>query len=151
MEQQSSGQPTIDKIKAAWGWVGLDPEEIIRENEFGNLLIRDTEGQYWRLCPEDTYCEVVALNHDELTQLLSDSEFIEDWNMDRLVCEAKNKLGTITGNRKYCLKIPGVLGGEYGGDNLGTIELEELIDFSGCLAYQIKDLPDGCQIKFDVV
>ena len=75
---------TIDNIKAVWGWIGPIPKGIVRENSFVNLLIKDTEGQYWRLCPEDVYGEVVASNHEELTQLLNDSEFIEDWTTDAL-------------------------------------------------------------------
>lgn len=36
--------------------------------------------------------------------------------------------------QKYCLKIPGVIGGEHGGDNLGRISLDELIRASGHIA-----------------
>jgi hypothetical protein len=35
--------------------------------------------------------------------------------------------------REYCLKILGVLGGEYGGDKLGTISFDELIRALGML------------------
>jgi hypothetical protein len=52
--------------------------------------------------------------------------------------------------RKYCLKVPGVLGGEYGGDNLTTISLDELIRASGHIAQQIADLPNGASIKLSV-
>ncbi|WP_208728727.1 hypothetical protein [Leptospira selangorensis] len=75
----------LDVLKESWGWTGLDPEKIIKENEFGNLLILDKQGQYWRLCPEDLYCEIIALNSDKLTALLNDHDFIEDWEMRSLV------------------------------------------------------------------
>ena len=42
-----------------------------------------------------------------------------------LVGEATARLGPLDQGRKYCLKIPAILGGEYGGDNLGTISLTE--------------------------
>jgi hypothetical protein len=41
------------------------------------------------------------------------------------------------------------LGGAYDSDNLGTLTLKELIAFSGDVAKQIKDLPDGAQVNFD--
>jgi hypothetical protein len=44
-----------------------------------------------------------------------------------------------------------VLGGEYGGDNLGTISLTELIGASGHLAQQIAGLPDGAQIHLSMI
>jgi hypothetical protein len=40
---------TVDEINEAWGWVGLNAEEVLGENAFGNLIIRDDDGRYWRL------------------------------------------------------------------------------------------------------
>lgn len=45
-----------------------------------------------------------------------------------------------------CLKMPGPLGGEYGGDNLGRIDLIEPIAASGDIARQIAGLPDGTAV-----
>jgi len=70
--------------------------------------------------------------------------------MSGLVEQAAAKLGPLTEGRKYCLKIPGPLGGEYGGENLATVPLVQLIGVSGYLAKQIKDLPDGTPIKLEV-
>lgn len=140
----------IEAIRKSWGWIGIEPEEIVGENEFGNLLVRDTQGKIWRLCPEDVYCEVVANNKEEYEILLRDPEFIEDWEMVNLVTAARNKLGVVSGNLKYCLKIPGVIGGEYGGENLATAPQKELIMFSGNIAQQMKDLPEGAQIEFKI-
>ena len=141
----------IQNIKEAWGWIGLEPNEIVGENAFGNLLIKDIAGKYWRLCPEDVYCEVIANDSVEFEQLIQDQEFLADWNMENLVNEAREKLGSLDNSKKYCLKIPGILGGEYGGDNLATISFKELISISGYLANQIKDLPNGAQIQFKYV
>lgn len=71
--------------------------------------------------------------------------------MSALVDQATQRLGALAAGRKFCLKIPGVLGGEYGGNNLGTISMEELIRFSGDIARQIASLPDGTPIKLSVV
>ena len=60
----------ISEIRSSWGWIGIEPEEIVGENDFGNLMIRDVEGKYWRLCPEDVYCKVVAGNRKELVPQL---------------------------------------------------------------------------------
>lgn len=141
----------VEEIKESWGWVGIEPEEVVGENDFGNLMIKDIEGKYWRLCPEDVYCEVIAQNREELDKLSSDQEFLEDWYMQALVEKAQEHLGLLTEGQKYCLVTPGVLGGEYAISNIKTVPLIELIRFSGDLANQIKDLPDGAQIKLKVV
>ena len=141
----------IQSITDSWSWVGIEPDEIVGENEFGNLIVKDTSQKYWRLCPEDLYCEVVAQNRAELDELSKNQDFLEDWYMESLVQQAKEKLGELSENQKYCLVIPGVLGGSYDISNIKTAPLKEIIMFSGNVAKQIQDLPDGAQINLNVV
>jgi hypothetical protein len=140
----------IEHIERSWGWTGIEPAKVVGENEFGNLVVRDQHGQYWRICPEDLYCKIIAQDRRGLDALIEDQEFQQDWNMHALVEEARAMLGALGEGRKYCLKIPGLLGGEYGGGNLATISLIELIAASGDIAFQIKDLPDGAQVRFRI-
>lgn len=141
----------IDEIKSSWGWVGIEPEEIVGENDFGNLMIRDRDGRYWRLCPEDVYCGVVAENREELNALSRDQEFLADWYMAALVTQARQTFGPLPEGRKYHLVIPGALGGEYAISNIKTAPFVELIRFSGDIGRQIKDLPEGVQVELKVV
>ena len=140
----------LDDVRNAWGWTGIEPVNLIDDNDFGNLIIEDVRGQYWRLCPEDLYCKVVAGNREELDRLAKDQEFLSDWHMRGLVDEAFQQLGALASGHKYCLKIPGVLGGEYGGNNLGTISFDELIRASGDIAQQIAGLPDGTFVELSI-
>lgn len=140
----------VQEISNSWGWTGIRPIEVVRENEFGNLIIKDTQGAYWRLCPEDVYCRVIALNDEELEILFANKEFQEDWEMKNLVAEARSHFGDLMEGRKYCLKIPSVAGGSYALENFGTNTLLEMIGFSGDIGYQIKDLPDGTKIKLTI-
>jgi hypothetical protein len=89
----------------------------------------------------------VARDADDFAVLASDEEFRTDWEMARLVDLAREKLGPLPQGRCYCLKLPAVVGGTYEATNLGTISLDELIDFSGYMAEQIKDVLDGGQIE----
>src|SRR3989344_4422290 len=114
----------VEELRESWGWVGLEPIEVLGENDFGNLIIKDKDSKYWRLCPEDLSCEVVAQNRKELDALSHDQQFLHDWYMKNLVTQAKEILGSLIEGRKYCLKIPGVLGGEYSGSNLATVPLD---------------------------
>ncbi len=138
-------------VKDAWGWTGLKPDQIVGDNDFGNLVIKDQSGRYWRLCPEDLYCKVIANSKAELDQLLQDQNFLRDWHMTELAQQARERLGPLRPGFKYCFKIPGTLGGEYGGDNLATISLGGLVSASGRIAKQIMALPDGAQVKLSVV
>src|ERR1700739_2849304 len=96
----------IEEIHSAWGWSGLVPDEIVGQNDFGNILVRDREGVYWRICPEELGCEVIAASKAQLDELSNDPDFLLDWYMKSLVEAAKSKLGLLSDGRKYCLKIP---------------------------------------------
>ena len=84
----------------------MEPVKLIDDNDFGNLIIEDVRGQYWRLCPEELYCKVVAGNSEELERLAKDQEFLSDWHMRGLVDEAFQQRGVLAPGRKYCLKNP---------------------------------------------
>ena len=141
----------IATINESWEWVGIDPSRIVAENDFGNLIIEDTDGRYWRLCPEDTYCVIVANSEAEFDELKRRPEFTVDWEMASLTEAARLSLGELPIGRKYCLRTPGILGGAYEVENVGTVTLDELISFSGDLGYQLKDIPDGTQVVLKVV
>lgn len=138
-------------VKESWSWTGLDPEQIVGDNDFGNLIVKDHDGKYWRLCPEDLSCHVVANDRSELDVLSQDQEFLHDWHMTRLVEQARERLGPLRPGYKYCLRIPGALGGEYGGDNLATVPFLELISASGDIARQVAGLPDGARVRLAIV
>lgn len=137
-------------IKQEWGWVGIDPARVLDENAFGNLLVQDHAGRIWRLMPEELSCEVIAESQAELAAFTRTPEFRHDWHMSALVREAQGRLGTLAPGNKYCLKIPGPLGGEYGGNNLGDISFGELIAASGHMARELEGLPDGTHIRLFV-
>lgn len=141
----------IEHLNKSWNWTGINAEAIILTNEFGNVIFKSNKGDYWWICPEELSCEKIASNELELQQKMNDEEFIEDWQMERLINLAKSELGELIKTEKYCLKIPAVIGGTYSRENLGKISFKELIAFSGDLAFQIKDLPDGQAIKLKVI
>jgi hypothetical protein len=133
----------IETIAKAWGWIGLKPVEVVASSAFGNVIVRDVVGAYWRICPEELSCELIAHSEEELQRLFAEEEFLTDWEMPALVELAREKLGPLAPDRCYCLKMPGVFGGEYVADNLGTNSRSEVIAFSGDVAEQIRDIPDG--------
>jgi len=137
----------LESVATYWGWTGIEPEKVIAVNEFGNLIMKDSAGKFWRLCPEDVYCDVIAQNDAEYNELVKDEEFNEDWFMEVILQKAVKKFGELKDDNKYTLAVPGVLGGEYGGSNLKMVPHERIIAFYGELAQEIKDSTDGAKIK----
>jgi hypothetical protein len=129
-------------IERAWGWKGIKPASVIACSAFGNVIVKDTDGAFWRIIPEQLSCAVIARGDDDYAVLRADTDFAADWAMTNLQQEALGSLGNVPEGRCYCFKIPTVLGGEYAVSNLGTIALEELIAVAGNLSFQIDGLPD---------
>ena len=140
----------IETINESWNWAGLAPESIVVDNKFGNAIVKDIDGAYWRICPEEAEVNIIASSEEQLKSMWDDEDFRVDWLMSNLVEEAENKFGELADGRKFCLKVLGVLGGEYDISNVGTISFDELISFSGHVAKEIDGLPDGSQIQFDL-
>ena len=137
----------ITEINKAWNWKGFNANEIILTNDFGNVIFKTDNNEYWRICPEEISCEKIAQSELEFDRLLTDTEFIDDWHMLALIKIAKSEIGELEEGQKYCLKMPAVLGGEYEKSNIGKISFTELILFSGDLGFKIKDLQDGQKIE----
>jgi len=132
---------TVDAINEAWGWVGLNAVAVLGTNPFGVLLLLDDEGRYWRLSPQDLLCEPVASSPADVVALSYNQAFLDDWYMPDRVHLAETTLGPLVGDRKYCLKIPTSLGGDFQSDNLAMVPLGELIRFAGEGAQQFDGLP----------
>jgi hypothetical protein len=137
----------VDDIREAWSWLGVEPARVVRVNRFGNVVFADAQDRHWRLCPEELECTCIAGSAPEFARLAADEEFAEDWDMAALADPAEERFGRQPAGRCFCFKIPGVLGGRYELDNVGTIALSELVRFSGDVARQIRDLPDGARVQ----
>ena len=140
----------LDWVRESWHWMGLDPANIVAENDFGHLIIEDAGGRYWRLVPENASCEVVAESGSLYEALRGDEDFVRDWAMASIESLATKTCGSLRSGRKYCLKIPAVFGGDYEAENLAPISFEELIRFSANIARQIKDIPEGEPVRLVV-
>ena len=141
----------LKDIQDSWGWIGLNPVEVVTENDFGNLILKDGQDAFWRICPEELECEIIAKSIEEYNELIKDEEFVQDWFMQALVNKAKKALGDLSEGQKYCLKTPIPFGGDYKISNVKTAPLIDLVRASGDMAKQIKDLPDGAKVKLNWV
>ena len=137
----------LESVTSHWGWTGIEPASVIATNEFGNIIMKDHAGKFWRLCPEDVYCEVIATDDAAYNILVKDEDFNEDWFMEVILRKAVQKFGELKEDNKYTLAVPAVLGGEYGGSNLKMVPHPRIIAFYGELAKEIKNANDGSKIK----
>lgn len=121
-------------IKQYWGFTGIRPVAIIERNQFGNLIVQDNSSRFWRICPEELTCEVIATNPKQMKQLWEDTEFKQDWDMTGFAVLAYNALGMVDDEQCYHFIVPPALGGKYEVANIGLTTITELIINSGIQA-----------------
>ena len=138
----------LETIRTAWSFTGLEPSRVLDTNLFGNVLVEAVDGAVWRIFPEELSCEKIADDRAQFSDLQKTEDFVLDWEMETLVVAAKEKFGALPPGRCYCFKIPGVLGGAYDVENCATIAIEKLLAFTGDVAEQVQDVPDGGTIEF---
>lgn len=133
----------LEAVAEGWSWKLGRPVAIIATNRFGNAIVQNEQGQFFRIMPEEWECELLASSAEELEQTRKSDDFIRDWEMTALVQRAQTFLGPLEEGEVYYLVIPGCLGGKYAEENIRKNSLRELLAYSGEMARQIDDVPDG--------
>lgn len=141
----------LEAVRSAWGFSGLRPRAVVATSLFGNVLVEAEDGVFWRIRPEDLDCRPIAASREEFEALWTSLAFQRDWLMTPVVQMAIASLGPQRPGRCFCLKIPAVLGGAYAEDNIGAMDLVELLAVSGDIARQVVDLPDGASVQVRII
>ena len=142
--------PIINAIAEGWRWKLGQPVEVVATNLFGNAIVKNDQGLYFRIVPEEWSCELIANSTSDLEQATNTADFIQDWEMTRVIALAVSTLGSLAEGQVYCLVTPGILGGKYDAENIKKISLREVLAYSGDMAKQINGLPDGANVQMAV-
>lgn len=117
-------------IRQYWGWTGIRPALIIERNQFGNLIVKDNSGRFWRISPEQLSCEVIAKNETQMKQLWEDAEFRKLWDMTAFAAIASSNNGDVDGEQCYYFIKPN----DFSPANIGITTISDLIIDSGIAA-----------------
>ncbi|MBH0114303.1 hypothetical protein I5E68_15260 [Novosphingobium sp. YJ-S2-02] len=136
-------------LRQGWGWSGVDFVEIEAHSLFGHVLAIDALGVYHYLDPELLSLE--RLGDEKAAQAhmaLRETQII--WRADAHVEAATERLGATLVGEVYGFQPKALVEGDYATDNMIRLPLAEYIRFTGDLANQIKDLPEGAQVSIKV-
>ncbi len=134
-------------IADGWGWKIDTPVAVIDTNSFGNVLLCDDSGKYYRIIPEDLACVYLSADPNELMQIRKSEEFKTDWAMQPLARQAEAAYGALEAGQCFHLVTPSVLGGAYCLDNVRKISIIDWIGGAGSIAQQLEGLPDGSRVR----
>ena len=139
----------LDALADGWGWTEIGFAQVHATGPTGHVLASDTEGCFHHLDPELGTIE--ALGDAQAARAhFARSDVREVWAAATLVEAARERLGECPDGSIYTLTPLALLEGDYHHDNLWICPLEELIRFTGDVARQTRDLPDGAQYRIEI-
>ena len=133
----------LQAISEGWSWKLGTPVDVVATNCFGNVIVQNQDGDFYRIMPEEWQCELLARTPAELEEKKKTESFVRDWEMTPLVDRAVAAHGPLAAGECFFLVVPSMLGGKYAEENIRKITLPELLSYSGSMAAKIDDVPDG--------
>jgi hypothetical protein len=133
-------------IADGWGWAVSAPVALLDINSFGNVIICDSTGRYYRIIPEDLECRFLTEDDKELQRIRESEAFKTDWAMQPLFLNCEAELGPLADGQCYHLVTPSVLGGAYSVENVRKISITDWLGGAGSLARQIQGLSNGTKV-----
>ena len=139
----------VDIVNENWGRTGIEVSRVRAQSPMGHLVLSDAQENFFYLDPDGM--AIIPLGSRQEAQAHLDSEEAQElWWGGELIATARETLGEPPEGSVFSLKPRALIEGQYAPENIWIISLEELIAFTGDVARQLKDLPDGAQIKIEV-
>lgn len=133
-------------IADGWSWKLGTPVAVLATSPLGNVIVKNGDGWFFRIMPEELLCDLLARSEEELATKWMETEFRRDLQMSALVEKAQAAHGLLAEGQVYHLVVPGCLGGKYEVANLRKISLCELLTHAGAMAQQVEDVPDDGEV-----
>lgn len=131
-------------------WQPMAPAGVqaFRTNLFGDAFFIESSGAVHMLQRAGASCEEISPSLDDFWKQIEEDE--EGWQLRPLAdaCAAAGKI--LEDGQCYAFVQPPFLGGGYSVDNVRVGSWKEWFALTADLYNQIKDLPDGAQVRINV-
>jgi hypothetical protein len=139
----------LEAVNKGWRWAGTTFVAIHAQSPMGHLVLSDAEGCFHYLDTDGM--ELIPLgNKAALDAHFAVPENIQLWEASGLVDPARERLGEPSEGKVFALSPTDWIEGNYAPDRICHLPLKEIVFLSGDLARQLKDLPDGTQIRIEI-
>jgi hypothetical protein len=142
---------SAEKLLREWKWLAPGEFDLLAVNAYGDLFLHDAHGIVHRLDLTSGTLIEVAASVDEFRETASDPEKKREWLLEDLAAQA-GRNGCSPG-KFQCIggKIPFVFEqSATAPNNLYVADLYEYVSFMGDIHSQMKDVPDGGQVRLTV-
>jgi len=118
---------------------------------FGELFLEQSDQKIGILQVSGFQYQVVAENKHDFEKWIADSDKMAEWFLVPLVDNLVSRGKSLSPGQCYSFITPLGLGGQLIEENVMLIPIDEHFRCFGDIFQQIKELPDGSQIKLKIV
>jgi hypothetical protein len=137
-------------LLADWHWLLPAEFTIWMVNRFGDIFLTIDDGSVWMLDVGAGSLERVADNREHFCQLIDEADNAAYWLLIPVVDRLVDAGMTLAPGKCYSYTIPPVMGGKHEIGNVWVAPLHEHYGLLASIHDQIKDLPDGTQVRLTV-
>ena len=138
-------------LLADWAWLlPQDEFTIWLMNRYGDLFLAFEDDTVHMLDVGSGSLEKLAESRDEFRRRVDEGDNANEWLMIPLINNLVEAGKVLEPGRCYSFIIPPILGGEYTVENTATLHIAEHYGVYASIHNQIKDLPDGAQVRLRV-
>lgn len=139
------------RVLSPWHWLLPETLTVWLMNRFGDLVLVFDNGTVHFFDVGGGTVEQIAASREESYGLIEYDDNANHWLMipliDRLVAAGK----TLKPGYCYGYGLSPVLGGDYTVENTIILPIEEHYAVNASIHEQIKDLPDGTEVRIEIV
>ena len=136
---------------ASWRWKVGGVAEVVALSLSGDIFYKDSSNHVYWLDTGAGTTERIASSESGFLALLGNPERAADLLLQPVVEAFFRTSGPLPFGKCLGYKMLPIFGGDYAGENRVPLPASEHFMFTGEVHQQIKDLPDGGQVKFKVV
>jgi len=140
-----------ERLLREWQWLIPGQFSLLAVNAFGDLFLQDVHGSVHRLEVTSGKISIVAASGVEFWEAARDARKKKDWFLEERAELAERKgcspgKGQCVGGKtpfvfKESANMP---------DNMYVADLYEYVSSMGDLHSQMKDVPDGAQVRINI-
>ncbi len=136
-----------DKMLSDWRWlIGEGPIGVLAVAAIGNLFLKEPSGRVYLLEIEDGEYQCIAESAEQFQEKLGNRHNRGAWLQTAIVREIRNRGLKIGPGQCYGSKIPAVLGGEPGPENIEAVDVLAHVSSLGQVHRQARGMPGGSVI-----
>ena len=138
----------IAELHVEWQWLIGEDSKAFLSSVMGDVFLETQSGEVTWLDTGRGRLEVLAPSREAFLAELRGKA--DEWMMASLVDELHAAGIRLGPGQCYGFKVMPALGGDYAVANVAPMAAQAWYGFSGYVHHQLKDLPDGAHVHFEL-